>query len=219
MHLIIELGPQKSLTILKPLTVEFLRENNGRLRYLEKDEIEQLLDNCSSTLRNMVELVLNTGLRKSELLHLKWRDIDLKNKLLFVWDTKNKESRSIPLNNRAIEVFKRIPRNLRGEYVFPSPVDQSKTWVDIRKEWNKALKKINIESFTFHDLRNTFASHLVMAGIDLKAIQELLGHKRIEMTLHYAHLSPSHKRKGVDILCRHYEERDESIQKVSQASN
>jgi integrase len=199
--------------------VEFLRENNGRLRYLERDRIAKLLDNCSPTLKNMVELVLNTGLRKSELLHLKWRDIDLKNKLLFVWDTKNKESKSIPLNSRVIEVFKRIPRNLRSEYVFPSPVDQSKPWVDIRKEWSKALKKTNIENFTFHDLRHTFASHLVMAGVDLKTVQELLGHKRIEMTLRYAHLSPFHKRRGVDILCKHYEEREESIPKVSQASN
>ena len=164
----------------------------------------------------MVELVLNSGLRKSELLHLKWSDIDLKNRLLFIWDTKNKESRSIPLNDNAVKVIIRIPRNLKSEYLFPSPVNQLKPWVDFRKDWKKALRKAGIEDFTFHDLRHTFASHLVMAGVDLKTVQELLGHKSIEMTLRYAHLSSSHKKYGVDTLCMYYEKGIKSSTKVTQ---
>ena len=71
---------------------------------------------------------------------------------------------------------------------------------DIRRSFRTALKRAGIENFRFHDLRHTFASHLVMSGVDLKTVQELMGHKTINMTLRYAHLSPDHKRKAVENL-------------------
>jgi site-specific recombinase XerD len=62
------------------------------------------------------------------------------------------------------------------------------------------VKKSDIIDFHFHDLRHTFASQLVMAGVDLNTVRELLGHKSIEMTLRYSHLSPDHKKRAVDVL-------------------
>jgi len=73
---------------------------------------------------------------------------------------------------------------------------------NIRKAFEGAKKRAEIVDFRFHDLRHTFASHLVMAGVDLKTVQELLGHKSFEMTLRYAHLSPDHKKRALNILCK-----------------
>ena len=73
---------------------------------------------------------------------------------------------------------------------------------NIRKAFEGARKRAGIVDFRFHDLRHTFASHLVMAGVDLKTVQELLGHKSFEMSLRYAHLSPEHKKAPLDILCK-----------------
>lgn len=71
---------------------------------------------------------------------------------------------------------------------------------DVRRSFNSALRRAGIKDFRFHDLRHCFASHLVMAGIDITTVKELLGHKTLTMTLRYAHLAPSHKVKAVDIL-------------------
>jgi len=76
---------------------------------------------------------------------------------------------------------------------------------NVRKAFEGAKKRAGIVDFRFHDLRHTFASHLVMAGVDLKTVQELLGHKSFEMTLRYAHLSPEHKKRALDVLGKRLE--------------
>lgn len=86
----------------------------------------------------------------------------------------------------------------KSEFVFCN-VDGSQR-KDIRFSFFTAIKKSGINEFRFHDLRHTFASHLVMSGVDLNTVRELLGHKTIKMTLRYSHLSPQHKKRAVDIL-------------------
>jgi site-specific recombinase XerD len=77
---------------------------------------------------------------------------------------------------------------------------QGKPYQDVKRSFHTALRRSGIKDFHFHDLRHTFASHLVMAGVDLTTVKELLGHKTLTMTLRYAHLAPTHKVKAVDIL-------------------
>ncbi|MBA7494726.1 Tyrosine recombinase XerC [subsurface metagenome] len=104
----------------------------------------------------------------------------------------------LPLNDvvyRSLLAIRRIPGN---PWVFCKK--NGERYGNIRKAFEGARKRAGIVDFRFHDLRHTFASHLVMAGVDLKTVQELLGHKSFEMTLRYAHLSPEHKKTALDIL-------------------
>jgi len=106
----------------------------------------------------------------------------------------------LPLNDvvyRSLLAIRRIPGS---PWVFCKK--NGERYGNIRKAFEGAKKRAGIVDFRFHDLRHTFASHLVMAGVDLEAVQELLGHKSFEMTLRYAHLSPDQKKVALDILCK-----------------
>ena len=178
--------------------VKLLKEHNKRLRYLEKEEIVRLLARCSKRLRPIVVLALNTGMRKGEILGLKWQDIDFKRGIIYLYNTKNSERREIPINEMAKTALIRTPKHPESPYVFCDK--NGRSFGSIRKSFFTAMKKSGIINFRFHDLRHSFASHLVMSGVDLNTVRELMGHKSLEMTLRYAHLSPDHKRRAVDIL-------------------
>lgn len=145
----------------------------------------------------MALLALNTGMRKGELTALTWDDIDLSNKVLTVRAgyAKSGEARHIPLNSEALTVLRTMRKHQSGQgRLFDVG--------SITKAWKGVLLAAEIEDFRFHDLRHTFASNLVMAGVALNTIRELMGHSEIEMTLRYAHLAPSHKAEAVATLVR-----------------
>ena len=178
---------------------KLLQVNNKRLRYLSKEECQRLIECCDPHLKPIVITALNTGMRKSEILNLKWENVDLIHGFILLDKTKNGERREIPINNTLRETFKSLTRRLDVPYVFYDP-KTGKPYKDVKRSFHTALRRAKIKDFRFHDLRHTFASHLVMAGVDLTTVKELLGHKDIKMTLRYAHLAPSHKVKAVDIL-------------------
>ncbi|MFH1014692.1 MAG: tyrosine-type recombinase/integrase [Nitrospirota bacterium] len=180
--------------------VKLFRENNKRLRYLEREEIVKLLANCKRNLKSIVIVALNTGMRKGEILGLKWHDVDFKRGIIYLLNTKNSEKREIPMNEQVKTALIRTRKHARSPYIFCKP--DGKPYGDIKKSFFTAMKKSDIINFRFHDLRHTFASQLVMSGIDLNTVRELLGHKSLEMTLRYSHLSPDHKKRAVDILAR-----------------
>lgn len=180
--------------------VKLFRENNKRLRYLEKEEIAKLLARCNNHLKPIVIVALNTGMRKGEILNLKWHDIDFRRGIIYLLNTKNGEKREIPLNEQAKTALIRVRKHPDSPYIFCNT--EGKPYGDIKKTFLTTLKKTGIINFRFHDLRHTFASHLVMSGVDLNTVRELMGHKSLEMTLRYSHLSPDHKKRAVDILGR-----------------
>jgi integrase len=124
--------------------------------------------------------------------------VDLKHGFILLDISKNGERREIPINTTLEYLFKEIPHNVESVYVFAGKNGNPLT--DIKHSFHTALKDAGIIDFRFHDLRHTFASHLVMAGVDLTSVKELLGHKDIAMTLRYSHLAPGHKRKAVQVL-------------------
>lgn len=179
-------------------SVQLFREEKGRIRYLEKKEIGKLLKTCSDHLRPIVVAVLNTGMRKAEVLNLKWEDVDFGRKIVNI-EGKWGQRREVPINKALYRILRALEKKKNGPYVFCNKKGQP--YGDITKGFKGALRRAGINNFRFHDLRHTFASHLVMAGVDLKTVQELLGHKTIGMTMRYAHLSPNHKRLAVEKMC------------------
>ncbi|MEW8052997.1 MAG: site-specific integrase [Candidatus Thiodiazotropha sp.] len=153
----------------------------------------------SDHLTPMVILSLNTGMRRGEVFHLKWDDIDFPNKTLVVRGEKAKSGRTrhINLNDYALDALNtwRIQSDRSNRLVFPSR--QGKPLDNIKKSWEGLLVRANIQNFRWHDMRHHFASKLVMAGVDLNTVRELLGHTDLKMTLRYAHLAPEHKAAAV----------------------
>ncbi|GAG80440.1 unnamed protein product, partial [marine sediment metagenome] len=134
-----------------------------------------------------------------QILSLRWENVDLKHGFILLDISKNGERLEIPINQTLKGTLQGLVRRLDVPYVFYDQVT-TKPYKDIKRSFNTAVRRAKIHDFKFHDLRHTFASHLVMAGADLTMVKELLGHKDIKMTLRYAHLAPAHKAKAVDLL-------------------
>lgn len=186
-------------TLKRVRRVKLLEENNKRLRYLSKEECQALINASDTHLKPIVIAALNTGMRKGEILSLKWDNVDLKHGFILLDRTKNGERREIPINDTLKGTLQSVRRRLDVPYVLYDSVT-AKPFLDVKRSFNTAMRKAGIRDFRFHDLRHTFASHLVMAGVDLTTVSRLLGHKSLTMTLRYAHLAPSHMVKAVDLL-------------------
>ena len=150
----------------------------------------------------IVELALHTGLRRGELFALRWADVDLVEHRLTVRAEAAKSglTRYLPLNRTARAVLLWWRRSVpwttdADDPVFPGPGGEPMT--TLKTAWMKVAKAARLKDFRFHDLRHTFASNLVLAGVDLNTVRELLGHRDIKMTLRYAHLAPEHTAAAV----------------------
>lgn len=178
--------------------VKLLKEPPGRLRYLRPEEVNTLLISCPRHIRPVVITALNSGMRKSEILNLMWSEVDLKNRKITVTNAKNNESRVIPINQTLYLELSALSEKSRSEFVFAD--DDGNPYRDIKKRFSSALKKAGIDDFRFHDLRHTFGSHLVMQGVDLRTVQQVMGHREIRTTMRYSHLSPEYVQEAMERL-------------------
>lgn len=176
--------------------VKMFRENERPLRVLSYPEQEKLMSVCRQHLGDLVLFALHTGMRRGEILGLKWDAVDLERGVITVEAGKTGRIRYVPANAIVMEVLRRR-KELEREYVF--------TWGGTKqsrfdKTWRAAVSAAGIAAIRFHDLRHTFATRLVLAGVDLVTVGELLGHRSIQMTLRYSHPGPEHRRRAVDHL-------------------
>jgi integrase len=177
------------------------RESHNKWRAQRKYTLYSSLSQLdfADHLKPAVLLSINTGLRRGELFGLKWTDIDFNQRSLTVTgdNAKSGKTRHIPLNDEAFNVLRKwkSQQGLKSVYVFTG--NNGRPFHDVRTSWDKVLTSADINNFRWHDLRHTFASKLVMAGVDLNTVRELLGHTDYKMTLKYAHLAPEHKAAAV----------------------
>ena len=178
--------------------VKLQKENNARVRFLTDDEEARLLQVIPRPWQALVLVALHTGMRFGEQMRLRWEDIDFKQRILTVRDSKPGTARHIPLNRVVVGTLESVLRRIDCPCVFHTHKGEER--IQLPRQWERWVDEAGIENFHWHDLRHTFASRLVMRGVDLYTVKELLGHHSIEMTQRYAHLTPNHLRQAVEVL-------------------
>ncbi len=183
------------------LKVKIEKANNKIERFLTAEEEKRLLDASPAWLQEIITFALHTGARREEIISLKWFDVDLFKRAVTFLKTKNKEIRTVPLNQTVIDLLKRKSKvkSISG-YVFPSQAGTKRIGKNLYREFQLARKRARLEDVRIHDLRHTFATRLAQAGVDLYTISKLLGHKTLVMTTRYSHHNTESIRHGVDIL-------------------
>jgi integrase len=199
--------------------VESFVEPEGRNTFLTAEDAGKILDACLPHLRPIVLCALETGMRRAEILGLRWSDIRNGQIYLPGERTKNGKPREIPVSDTLAAELERLKATQTGAkvvkmtgFVFQAPRERKGIrrgvlqvvegpMRDIRTAWEGAKKRAGIDpAFRFHDLRHTFASHQKMAGTDDYTLMEIMGHSDHRMMRRYAHLTPEHKRKAVNSL-------------------
>lgn len=188
----------------KSPTIKVRQKKEIRVRWLTKEEATTLIQCMPDVMKPVVMFALATGLRRSNILNLEWTQIDLQRKVAWIHpeDTKGGKAIGVALNETACRVL-RMQIGKHQQYVFVhteawhradgSPTEKvRKMRVDDNTAWSTGLRRAGITNFRFHDLRHTWASWLVQAGVPLTALQEMGGWESIEMVQRYAHLAPNH---------------------------
>lgn len=168
---------------------------NGRVRYLQPTELHAVLAACPEWLRPIAGLLAFTGMRRGEVLGLRWLDVDTKGGRIMLSQTKNNDSRIVWLNALASDVLNSLKRGAPTDSIFP-PTSPER----VSLEFLRTCRRIGVADFRLHDLRHTAASWLRMSGADLQDVAELLGHRDLRMTKRYSHLSPAHMSAAVKRL-------------------
>jgi integrase len=183
------------LTVNPAQGAKLPKQSEGRTRYLSPTEFKAALEAASDWMRAPMALAAFTGMRRGEILGLRWKDVDLDVQRVYLTETKNGTLRVLTLNQLAVQVLKSLPVGKPGQLVFPD-VDAARLSVYTIR----VFKRLGIKDASLHSLRHTSASWLVMEGVDLYTVGQILGHKTPRMTQRYAHLSPGYMAAAVNKL-------------------
>ncbi|TPH18499.1 tyrosine-type recombinase/integrase [Litorilituus lipolyticus] len=190
------LGDEYDVPINPARQVRQQKENNARCRYLSDEERIILLDTVKKSYWNklylLVLLAITTGARRGDLIKLRWSDINFTARTATVDVTKNGEPRVLPLTTDVVKELSKY-REIGGGYIFNHPSKLNEYFRNFDCHWRSALIEAKIDNFKFHDLRHTAASYLAMANIQIGQIADILGHKTLDVTKRYIHLSTGHK--------------------------
>lgn len=184
----------------------YLEEPRGRVRYLEHDEVDRIRLACrkskNKNLESIFLIAIFTGMRRGEILKLKPKEINLQTRLIKIEDSKNDESRSVPISDSLLPVIDQLIDNHKGgsdKLFFPSPHDPCKP-VCIKTAWLYAVDQSGVTDYRFHDNRHTAASYLAMSGASDLQIADILGHKTLSMVKRYSHLRPGSTLSAVNLM-------------------
>jgi len=184
--------------------VGFLKVTDSqKRRFLSETECERLLTACEPEWYPVFFTLLYTGMRKGELVHLEWKDVDFGRQVIKIqrksfWIPKTGE-REIPMPDAVAEVLNGLPK--RSNFVFTTKKGNLLDMNGLRDELIRIAKKAGVQELTqVHALRHTFASQLLMKGVDLPSVQKLMGHSKIETTMIYSHQTPEHLRSAIERL-------------------
>ena len=185
--------------------IKKFKEPKRQAHFFTQAEVAKILEADDRVLHAMAVLLVNTGLRRDELRHLTWGDINIERKILTVqakegWRPKDYEVRHIPLNAGALKALREAGTTHDAmDWIFRDR-DGNRYAADfLTHRFKKFLRQLKIEG-SLHSFRHTFASHLIMKGADLYSVSKLLGHASIKTTEIYAHLAADHLKAAVDRL-------------------
>lgn len=152
-------------------------------------------------IKPLVKVVIHTGMRKGEILNLKWEHVDFVRGIIHITNTKTDRNRDVPMNSEVREILLGLLPETREGYVFQNPKTGGKL-TDVKKAFNSATREAEITDFKFHDLRHTAGTRLADAGADAFVIAEVLGHASLQMTKRYTHATDERKRTALEAIAK-----------------
>lgn len=185
--------------------VEGFKVRNQVVRYLSREEEDLLLTHAPGWMRHAILVAVNSGLRLEEELSLGWGDVSFSEGLLCVRDGKGGKSRHVPLNQTLRKLLQGMSRSTQSGFLFVNGKTGTRyTRHGVGCVFRRVVEKAGVKHVRWHDLRHTFASRLVQAGVSLLQLKELLGHATLAMVQRYAHLAPENLASAVRVLDRGY---------------
>lgn len=195
------------IEINRILNVKKFKEKQRDMKILKDEEAIRLINSALPHLKPILIIALNTGMRRGEILSLKWENVDFKNGLIFVKDSKSAD-REVPMNYLVYETIKEMPQT--PDFIFYNPKTNSHI-KDVKNSFRAARNNAKIKGLRFHDLRHTAATRMIQAGVDLVTVSRILGHSSIQMTMRYVHSTTEIMRQAVEKLGKIYEQTRQKV--------